>query len=393
MNIDALIASLRAKYLNLPKNQQQIVKPIAAFLMLLIAIILFKSCSMIASHKKVTVLKPLLVRQGDTIFIPSYSALRKEIKLATALKSNKPHIVTLPGIIEAQPMRTVNVQPPMAGRLLSLKIQLGDSVKANQVLATLASPGLTETIADNEKAKSALKQYAEALKRAEKANKVGANSIKDIELAQSNYEQALAEFIRVQKTLKILESNRSHQLSIKAPIGGFITAINYGIGSFINDPAQPLLTITNTRFVWLTAYVPENLVSVVKKNYPVIIHILAYPKHDWKAHISFVNSLIEPDTRMNKSRILLPNPDGKLQPNMFGNILISVPEHDKIVIPTSAILMNDDSTVVYVETSPWTLKKREVELGSEDGNSVQILSGLKVGERIAISGGVLVNDQ
>ena len=54
--------------------------------------------------------------------------------------------------------------------------------------------------------------------------------------------------------------------------------------------------------------------------------------------------------------------------------------------------MNNDTTSVFVETTPWTFVRHPVELGTEDGETIRVLSGLKAGDRIVTTGGVLVND-
>jgi cobalt-zinc-cadmium efflux system membrane fusion protein len=118
----------------------------------------------------------------------------------------------------------------------------------------------------------------------------------------------------------------------------------------------------------------------------------AYPKVIWHGTVSFVSSFLEPDTRRNKTRILLPNPNGKLQPNMFATIKVTVNQPSRPVIPLSAVLMNNETTSVYVEVAPWVYKRREVTLGTEDGEHVRVLSGLNPGERVVVCGGVFIND-
>ena len=77
---------------------------------------------------------------------------------------------------------------------------------------------------------------------------------------------------------------------------------------------------------------------------------------------------------------------------MFANVKLAVAQTKKIVIPTSALLMNNDSITVFVEVAPWVFVRRTVELDKEDGEQVSILSGLSTGERIIVRGGVLLND-
>ena len=305
---------------------------------------------------------------------------------------NLPHIIPFPGIIEANPKFMADVRPPLVGRLTSIKVNLGDLVQKNQVLATISSPNLAYAQAAFEKAKNNLLLTKNAFRRSQEVNRAGGNSVKDVQLAESNYLQALADTQSTEAQLKMLGHNKFSQLSIKAPIQGRITAINYGVGSYINDTTVPLLTITNISTVWVTANIPENFAGIVAKDQVVDIHMPAYPNHVLHGNITFVNSFLEPDTRRNKTRIVFSNPNGKLQPNMFAMVNVRIPQPHSIVIPSSAILMNDDATSVYVETKPWIFTRRCVELGTEDGENVRIVSGLKPGERIVTTGGVFIND-
>ena len=392
MKIPALVSNIHTKYTRLPPPQKPIALLMTILLSAAIITLLFNCCLLIASIRKSPSENPIMIRQNDLIIIPEGSPLRSQMSFQTVSASKSPHIVSFPGIIEASPSRTINIVPPLTGRLIALKVRLGDRVQPNQVLAIIRSPGLAQVYSDRDKALSLLTLTQEALKRTKGVNQAGANSIKDIEFAQNNYTQALAELNRTEATIKTMGKNSFSLLKIKTPIKGQVTAINFGIGSYLNDPTTVLMTISNTSRVWVTAQVPENLTGVVAKGQSVEVFLPAYPKERLHGKIDFVNSYLEPDTRRNKTRIAFSNPTGKLQPNMFATVKIALPQSSQVLIPISAILMNDDSTCVYVEVKPWTFMKRPVELGMEDKENTRIISGLKVGERIVVAGGVLVND-
>lgn len=392
MKVDALISLIRAKYNNLHHHEKPIVIVAAVLVSLLLLVILCKGCLAIAANKKNAPSEPMLIRQNGKISIPKSSPLRSQMMIQTINRSATPHIVSFPGIVEADPSHIVNILPPLTGRLIALKIKLGDTVKRDQTLAIIRSPELALAYSNNNKAMSMLKLTSDTLKRVKSIHRAGANAIKDIELAQSNYTQALAEFKRTKATLKTLDNKGANLLTVKAPIPGRITTLNYGIGSYINDLTTPILTISNIKSVWVTAGIPENLAGVVSKNLAVDIFLAAYPKQIWHGKVSFVNDFLEPDTRRNKTRIAVKNLHSKLQPNMFATVKIALPQPDQLIIPISALLMNNDTTSVFVEASPWVFVRHDVEIGTEDSGYVRILSGLKAGDRIVTTGGVLVND-
>ncbi|KTD56568.1 cation efflux system protein [Legionella santicrucis] len=370
----------------------KILRIIILLLMLLVIILLIKSCLMLMISKPKKAVTPMLIRKDHHIFVPENSPLRAQLIVRPVKTSKEPHRVFLPGVVEADPVRTVNILPPLTGHLTELNIKLGDEVKRNQILATLQSAGLAQAYSDMTQAMSILKQAQETLNRTQKVNRAGANSVKDIEQAQSNYTQALAEVQRAQAALKSLGNNEPGKLRIQAPIEGKVIAINYGIGSYINDPTIPMLTLSNIQSVWIAACVPEHLIALVEKGLKTSISLIAYPHQVWEGKVAFVNNLIDPDTRCNKTRIAFTNSNHKLQPNMFATVQMELPQDEQVIVPLSAILMNDDTTSVYVETAPWTFESRAVVLGPEDKNVVRISSGLKHGDRVVVSGGILVND-
>ena len=375
-----------------PTYHSKVAKIIMLLLALLIIALLARCSQSLMSNKEKTTPTPMLIRKDHRIIIPENSPLRSQLVVMAVRTSKAPHSVLFPGIVEADPARTINILPPLTGHLVDLNVKLGDEVKQDQILATMQSAGLAQAYSDLTKAHSVLKQTEEILNRTQKVNRAGANAIKDIELAQSNYTQAQAEVQRAQETLKSLGTNQHSQLHIQAPIDGKVIALNYGIGSYINDSTAPILTLSNIQSVWITACVAEHLVASVNKGLKVLVSLTAYPNQTWEGKVAFVNNVFESDTRCNKTRIAFTNPDNKLQPNMFATVRMELPQQEQVIVPLSAVLMNNDTTSVYVETAPWTFESRAVELGAEDEHTVRITSGLKAGDRIILSGGILVND-
>jgi cobalt-zinc-cadmium efflux system membrane fusion protein len=340
---------------------------------------------------------PMVLHQGDRIVVPADSPLRQRLTVSAVGTVAEPHSISVPAVVEADPSRTVNILPPLTGRLLDLKVGLGDAVVRGQVLAVIASPDLAQANADADKAADAMALARLALDRARGVKEAGANATKDIEAAQSNLVQATAEDTRARTRLRALAGGgevdgRSRNLVLKAPIAGAVTALNVGRGAFINDASVALLVLSNMEKVWVTAQVPENLLGSVQRGQPVEVRLNAYPDQALAGKVGFVSPVLEPDTRRAKVRIEFANADGRLKPNMFASVRLAVPERSSVAVPTSALLMNNDDTTVLVEVAPWTFVRRAVELGVEDGERVRILSGLKNGDRVVVRGGILLND-
>lgn len=340
---------------------------------------------------------PMLVRQGERINVPADSPLRARLSVAAVAASAAAHTVSLPAVVEADPAHSVNIVPPLTGRLLELKVKLGDSVKAGQLLAVIAAPDLAQAVADADKARDARTLAQHALQRAHGVNEAGANASKDLELAESNLAQADAEAARADSRLKTLGVNsgggaHGRTLSLTAPISGTVTALTSGAGAYLNDPTAALMTIASLDQVWITAYVPENMVAAVARGAAATATLPAYPGLALKGTVAFVGAALEADSHRNKARISYANADGKLKPNMYANVSLVLPQAEQVSVPASALLMNNDASTVFVEVAPWTYQRRSVELGAEDGDTVRVTAGLRAGERIVTRGGVLLND-
>lgn len=342
--------------------------------------------------------RPELVRSANRLFVPEDSPLRKRLAVAPVDESTSAHSVTLPAVVEADPASTVNILPPATGRVLTLKVRLGDTVRRGQELATLSSSDFAQAVADVQKARDALDLAQRALTRARGVNEAGSNAAKDVEAATSAVVQQTAELRRSEIRLRSLnEGNASTAagpalLSVISPISGSVTAMSTAPGAVVNDATASLMTISNLEHVWLTANVPEALVGTVANGQDVSVALAAFPGQVFSGKIAFVATVLDADTRRAKARIAFANPQGLFKPNMYATARIAVPQRPQPQVPTSALIMINDSTSVFVEVDPWTFVRRNIELGSEDGNQVRVRSGLESGERVVVRGGVLLND-
>jgi cobalt-zinc-cadmium efflux system membrane fusion protein len=363
---------------------------------LLVAALLTHGFGLLGGRGKSTEVPAALVHQGNAIVVPEGSALRRELTVEAASQQPLSPTLQLPAVIESDPARTAAVLTPLAGRLIALKVALGDRVARGQLLALIDSPDLGQAYDDNNKAADAFRLTARNLERQEAQNKLGVASDRDLDQAKSDHTQAAAEYTRTQDRLKILgapeQSGQSRVLSVTAPVAGSVTALNVALGTMINDPTQPLMTVADLSTVWVSALVSEKDLGAVAKDQPAEVSILAYPERRLSGKVLFVSDVLEPDSRRNKIRIAFANADYALKPNMFATVTLTGTERSQVVVPSSALLMNNDRTSVFVATAPWTFERRSVVTQLEEGTSVAILSGVKAGDQVVVRGGILLND-
>jgi len=184
----------------------------------------------------------------------------------------------------------------------------------------------------------------------------------------------------------------SRGLSVTAPVSGGVTALNPARGNTLNDATQPLMTVADLSTVWVTALAPEKDVAQVAKGQDAEVQIGAYPDKVLHGKVLFVSDVIEADSRRNKLRIAFPNADTALKPNMFATVTLAGTPQTRVTVPTSALLMNNDRTSVFVAVEPWTFERRTVETQLDEGTTVALQSGVKAGEQVVVKGGILLND-
>lgn len=340
---------------------------------------------------------PSFIRDGDRIVVPEGSALRSRIAVQQVAVKNTPQTLQLPAMVEADPTRTVNILPPLSGRVVKLDVRLGDRVAKDRILAVIDSADLAQAYADDDKARTALEHTKRTLERSRGVHQAGGGPLKDLEQAQSDCDQAQAEFNRAEDRLREIgvqpkPHEKSRLLTIVAPVAGTITALTTAPGAFANDLTASLMTVSNLDSVWVTAMVPETDIAMIAADQSVDVSFSAYPGQVFHGTVSFVSDIVEPDTRRTKVRIAFANPEGKLKPNMFASASFKIPQKSAVFVPNSALLMDNDSTTVLVETAPWTFCRCRVLPAYAEGESTRIDQGLRTDDRIIIKGGVLLHD-
>ena len=194
---------------------------------LLLAALLSRGFGLLSGGARGAESPDLMVRKGDLIIVPEGSALRERLTVMPAVAQAVSAKLLLPAVVESDPARTAAVLPALSGRLIALKVGLGDRVARGQVLAVIDSPDLGQAYDDDEKAAVTARLTGKNLARQEAQNKIGVVSDRDLDQARSDYAQAAAEYTRTQARLKLLGASSgapssrpaSRFLTVTAPVG------------------------------------------------------------------------------------------------------------------------------------------------------------------------------
>jgi len=360
--------------------------------------LMYRDLARVAAETRTSsVEKPLLSREGNRITIPPDSPLRSKLTIGTVTEKDIQRTLVLPGVVEADPGHLVKVVPPLAGRIIEVKVQLGERVELGQALTVLDSPDLAAAYADYDRAKVILALAAKTRDRQRDLAKIGGGAIKDQQQAETDYVTAEVESQRALARLKQIgveaeTTNKSRTVTITAPISGSVIDLAVAPGAYWNDTTAALMTIADLTTVWVTANVPEKDTALIAKGQAVDVVFPAYPDEVFKGQVLFVSDVLDSDTRRTKVRIAFANPGIRLKPNMFADVSFIASSQTMTVVPAGALVLKNDTDQVFIEVAPWEFEPRRVETSFQKGDEVIVKSGVKSGDRVVVKGGVLLND-
>lgn len=159
-----------------------------------------------------------------------------------------------------------------------------------------------------------------------------------------------------------------------------------------------LFTVANLTNVWVVANVPEKDIPFLQRSAyrdrSVEILLSAYPHEVFRGKITYVGDMLDPATRTMQIRVEVPNPEGRLKPEMFASVRVfSDPEPNALTIPSTAVLQHKGETVVFVQLDPQQFERRAVKLDSESGDLFKVRDGLREGDPVVVSGAFVLKSE
>ncbi|CAI9120204.1 efflux RND transporter periplasmic adaptor subunit [Brytella acorum] len=367
----------------------------AGLLALILSAVLF---AVIRSHKHPLpgVSVAMMHREGDAIVVTDDSPLLARLKVNAVELRRLPHNMSVPATVQAEPLRSITVKAPVTGHVIASALKPGDTVHRGDIVAEIASGDFAQASSDLDKAKAQLAFEERVVRRAQGVLNVGGAATKDLDSARNDYAQAEAEFRRTQQRLASMDARPDLAargiVALVSPVDGVVGTNEMAVGEYVTDVTAEQMTLLDLSEVWVEAQVPEDLVSALKVGETAQANFDAFPDAPCFSPLLSLDPVLRAETRRTVARMACPNPDGHLRPNMFGDVVVSVPQPPQIVVPKSAILMNNDQMSVFVEVAPRSFSRRVVSVSYDEGDDVRVLSGLRPDDRIVSSGGILLND-
>jgi cobalt-zinc-cadmium efflux system membrane fusion protein len=159
-------------------------------------------------------------------------------------------------------------------------------------------------------------------------------------------------------------------------------------------PGAGLFVISDLSTLWALAEIDETKIPRTHIGQPVEVFVTAYPDRVFSGDIIFVADTLDPKTRRITVRCRVPNEEGLLKPQMFATIALGEEEPRKVaVVPHAAVQQIDGDSVVFLAQDDGTFQRRQVRTGGDIDGSVEILEGLKPGDRIVSTGSFLLKSE
>ncbi|WP_259014839.1 efflux RND transporter periplasmic adaptor subunit [Emticicia fluvialis] len=317
----------------------------------------------------------------------------KRLVTETAEMKTVANDLNLTGKIQFNEDKIVKVFPLVGGHIEDVKVELGDYVKKGQVLAIIKSGDLADLQQQAITARSQLSVAQKNAQVAEDMSKSGLASQKDLVAAQEQLQAAKGELHRVAERQSILGGNGAAYV-VKAPVGGYVVEKKAAPGMELrSDDPESLFTISNLDQVWVIANVYESDLANVKQGYAADISTLAYPDKVFKGKIDKIFDVLDPSSKTEQVRIVLPNNDKNffLKPEMFANVHLEYAGTDqKVAVPSKAIVFDKSQNFVVVLKGSKDLMIKTVDVYKSTGTTTYLNSGLEPGEKVVTENQLLI---
>jgi len=325
------------------------------------------------------------------------------VVVAAATKQHIAGVISATGKVEANADRIAHVSPRISGKIVSVKASLGDSVAAGQALVTLDSVELGEALNRYHQSKTKLALAQSNMDRIKNLVEKKIAARKDILQAETDYKTAQTELHTDEERLSlygvsvsILKDGNPKKplLPVRSPISGIITEKHAIVGE-LSDPSKSLYTVADLSTVWVMVDINEKDLAKVRKGQAATVIVGAFPDLKMKGRITYIADLVDQATRTVKARIEVANPGRKLKPEMFATVELALAADapSVLAVPEDALQDLDGKKVVFVAEHEAEFEARQVRTGRAAGGMIEIVDGLKEGERYAIKGAFILKSE
>lgn len=341
--------------------------------------------------------------EADRVTMTAEAQKQNGVFVVAAARQLLNGAISVTGKVAVNADRIAHVSPRIPGRIVAVRASLGDSVTGGQTLATLDSVELGEALNRYRQSETRLRLAKDRLERALALSEKKILARKEVFQAEGDHQIAQADFQNDEERLSLYglsvsalkESGGERPLlSVRSPISGVITEKEAVVGE-LADPARSLYTVADLSLVWVLVDINEKDLARVQKGQAATVTVWAFPDLKLKGRVTHIADLVDEATRTIKARVEVANPGRKLKPEMFAGVELALPADTPptLAVPEEAVQELHGGKVLFVTADGNEFEPRKVELGRRAGGLVEVVSGLKEGERYVAKGSFLLKSE
>lgn len=333
-------------------------------------------------HMELTPVRKSNGENKEEILLSQQQIELGNIQTDTVKNGNIGNRMVLTATLSVDQTKTSSVSARVMGRIEKLYYKnIGDYVKKGAPLYDLYSEELN----------NAKQEYLLAL---DKKHNFSAGAVIDLdELVQSAKNKLLLWGMNEQQIRQLEETGKATATTtFFSAASGYITTLEIKEGDYIMEGGT-VVKLADLSTLWAEAQVYTSQLPELGSNSTVTIQLPDFEGKEIEGKIAFVNPEINTDTRINLVRIAVPNKDRQLKPGMPAYVLLKSPPRKTLSLPIDAVIRDGRSATVWVKTGTHAFKSNMVITGIENDNRIEIISGLKEGDIVVISGAYLLNSE
>jgi membrane fusion protein, heavy metal efflux system len=315
---------------------------------------------------------------------------------------------TAVGTIDFNENMLVQVFSQYPGKILKAFYNIGDEVKAGDILFTIDSPDLLQAESSLLASAGVLELQKRTLARVTMLLKAGGSAQKDVDQSTSDEQTAEGNFKAARDAVRIFGKTDAEidqiltarkvdsTLLVPCPISGKIVTRNAAPG-FLTQPgnAPAPFSVGDLSTMWMLANVIENDAPAYKLGQDVEVTVPAYPDTVFRGRVTALGSMIDPNSHRQLVRSEIDDPQHLLRSGMFASFVIRVGDPVRsLAVPADGVVREGDGTMtVWVTRDSRRFTKQTVKIGLQQDGWTQILQGLAPGELVVTDGAVFLSNK
>ncbi len=323
-----------------------------------------------------------------------------DVRVAAVRDSGSKITVSLPATTTAFEAATIFART--SGYIEKRYVDIGDRVKAGDLLADITAPELDHQIAQ---AKATLAQDQATLQQTQASRDLadvtngrdsklvkqgwltlqqGDNDRLTLQAQQAAVGVAQSNIAAQEAQIRILEQEKAYQ-HVVAPFDGVVTQRNIDNGSLVQSQSTFMFTLMHADVIRTQLYVPQDAAFGVAPGVDAVVHVPEIPNRSFPGKVTRIASALQPGSRTLLTEVDVPNPDGALSPGIYCTVELFIPRKTpSMIIPADAVVFDENGLHVAVVENG-TVHLQKIVVARDFGKEVEVHDGVKPGDQVILN--------